>query len=567
MRQSNMLIPTLREVPKEADIPSHQLLLKAGYIRKLASGVYNFLPLGKRVLRKLETIIREEMDRTGAQEIQMPSLQPAELWESSGRWETMGLELMRLNDRHERRFALGATHEEVVTSLIGDEINSYKKLPLTVYQIQNKFRDEKRPRFGLLRGREFLMKDAYSFHETYESLDEAYDQLFTAYKRIFERCGLNFRAVIADSGAMGGKDTHEFMVLSDIGEDTIAYSDESDYAANVEMAPVHQTYESSNDEAMPLEKVETPNAKTMQEVADYLDHTLQEGMKAIMFKVDDRFVMVVTRGDHEVNDVKVKNLLDANIVELATEQETIDAVGAGFGSLGPIGVPDDVEVIADHAVKALVNATCGANDNGYHYRNVNPERDFSATQYADVRFIEEGDPSPDGHGTIQFAKGIEVGHVFKLGSIYADKLGASFLNQEGRAQHYIMGCYGIGVSRTLAAVVEQFHDEQGMLWPDSLVPFDVHIVNLNMKKDEQVTVAESVYDTLQHQGFDVLYDDRPERAGVKFNDSDLIGITHRVTVGKRAGEGYVEYKNRQTGEQQDVHVDDLPAFLSSTTHA
>ncbi|NIK10825.1 proline--tRNA ligase [Alkalibacillus almallahensis] len=563
MRQSNMLIPTLREVPKEADIPSHQLLLKAGYIRKLASGVYNFLPLGKRVLRKLETIIREEMDRTGAQEIQMPTLQPAELWEASGRWETMGLELMRLNDRHERKFALGATHEEVVTSLIGDEINSYKKLPLTVYQIQSKFRDEKRPRFGLLRGREFLMKDAYSFHETYESLDEAYNRLFEAYKRVFERCGLNFRAVIADSGAMGGKDTHEFMVLSDIGEDTIAYSDQSDYAANVEMAPVLPTQEKSETEPKPLEKIETPNAKTMQEVADFLGHSLQEGMKAIMFKVDDRFVMVVTRGDHEVNDVKLKNLFDAKFIELATEQETIDVVGAGFGSLGPINVPEDVEVIADYAVKPLVNASCGANENGYHYRNVTPERDFEVTQYADVRFIEEGDPSPDGHGTIQFAKGIEVGHVFKLGSLYADKLNASFLNQEGRAQTYIMGCYGIGVSRTLASVVEQFHDEQGMFWPDSLVPFDVHIINLNMKKDEQVDLAETVYTNLQEQSFDVLYDDRQERAGVKFNDSDLIGITHRVTIGKRANEGYVEYKNRKTGEQQDIHVDELVSFLKT----
>ncbi|MDQ0350659.1 prolyl-tRNA synthetase [Alkalibacillus filiformis] len=563
MRQSNMLIPTLREVPKEAEIASHQLLLKAGYIRKLASGVYNFLPLGKRVLRNLEKIVREEMDRAGAQEIQMPSLQPAELWETSGRWDTMGLELMRLNDRHERPFALGATHEEVVTSLIRDEINSYKKLPLTVYQIQTKYRDEKRPRFGLLRGREFLMKDAYSFHEDFDSLDETYDQLFNAYKRVFERCGLNFRAVIADSGAMGGKDTHEFMVLSDVGEDTIAYSDTSEYAANVEMAPVVTQYEPRNEEQKPLEKVETPNAKTMQEVADYLGHSLAEGMKAIMFKVDERLVLVVTRGDHEVNDVKVKNLFDAGIVELATEQETLDAIGAGFGSLGPINVEETVEVIADQAVKSLVNATCGANENGYHFKNVNPDRDFEVSQYADLRFIEEGDPSPDGQGTIQFAKGIEVGHVFKLGSLYADKLGASFLNQQGRSQNYVMGCYGIGVTRTLAAVVEQYHDDHGMFWPDSLVPFDVHIINLNAKKEEQVEVAEQVYEQLQSKGFDVLYDDRQERAGVKFNDSDLIGVTHRVTIGKRAHEGYVEYKHRKTGEQQDIHIDELVDFLKS----
>ncbi|GAA0461542.1 proline--tRNA ligase [Alkalibacillus silvisoli] len=563
MRQSNMLIPTLREVPKEAEIASHQLLLKAGYIRKLASGVYNFLPLGKKVMRKLESIIREEMDRAGAQEIQMPSLQPAELWQTSGRWNTMGLELMRLNDRHERQFALGATHEEVVTSLIRDEINSYKKLPLTLYQIQAKYRDEKRPRFGLLRGREFLMKDAYSFHEDFDSLDVTYDRLFDAYKRIFERCGLNFRAVIADSGAMGGKDTHEFMVLSDVGEDTIAYSDTSDYAANVEMAPVVTQYKTPQGEKKSLEKVETPNAKTMQEVADYLGHTLQEGMKAIMFKVDERLVLVVTRGDHEVNDIKVKNLLNADIVELATENETINAVGAGFGSLGPINVPEEVDVIADNAVQSLINATCGANENGYHYKNVTPERDFAVNQYADIRFIEEGDPSPDGQGTIQFAKGIEVGHVFKLGSLYADKLGASFLNKEGRAQSYVMGCYGIGVTRTLAAVVEQYHDENGMFWPDSLVPYDVHIINLNAKKEEQVEVSEKVYDQLQAKGYEALYDDRQERAGVKFNDSDLIGITHRITIGKRAHEGYVEYKHRQTGEQQDVHIDELVGFLQS----
>ncbi|WP_188205841.1 proline--tRNA ligase [Alkalibacillus aidingensis] len=565
MRQSNMLIPTLRELPKEAELPSHQLLLKAGYIRKLASGVYNFLPLGKKVLRKVENIVREEMDRAGAQEIQMPILQPAELWQTSGRWNTMGDELMRLKDRHERPFALGATHEEVVTSLIRDEVNSYKKLPLTVYQIQNKYRDEKRPRFGLLRGREFLMKDAYSFHEDFESLDETYNRLFEAYKRIFERCGLNFRAVIADSGAMGGKDTHEFMVLSDVGEDTIAYSDTSDYAANVEMAPVMSEYEKPNVEPKELKKIETPNAKTMQEVADYLGHSLKEGMKAIMFKVDDRFVMVVTRGDHEVNDVKVKNLCDAEIVELATEHETKSVMGAGFGSLGPINSPEEVEVVADHAVKYLVNASCGANEDGYHYTNVNPDRDFKVSQYADLRSIEEGDPSPDGQGTIKFAKGIEVGHVFKLGTLYADKLGGSFLNQQGKAESFVMGCYGIGVSRTLSAVVEQYHDENGLLWPDSLTPFDVHVINLNAKKSEQIEVADQVYESLKSQNFDVLYDDRQERAGVKFNDSDLIGIPYRVTIGKRANEGYVEFKHRKTGDQQDVHIDELVRFLNQLT--
>ncbi|MFD2638310.1 proline--tRNA ligase [Piscibacillus salipiscarius] len=563
MRQSNLLIPTLREVPAEADLKSHQLLLKAGFIRQLASGVYNFLPLGKRVLRKVENIVREEMDRAGAQEVQMPALQPAELWQATGRWDTMGQELMRLKDRHERNFALGATHEEVVTALVRDEVNSYKKLPFSLYQIQAKYRDEKRPRFGLLRGREFLMKDAYSFHETYESLDETYDVIFNAYKRIFERCGLNFRAVIADSGAMGGKDTHEFMVLSDVGEDIIAYSNESDFAANIEMAPVVSNYEKSTEAPKSLEIVETPNAKSMQEVADFLKHDLNQGMKAIMFKVDEKFVLVVTRGDHEVNDVKLKNLYEADIVELATEQETKEVVGAGFGSLGPINVSEDVEVVADHAVQYLVNATCGANEDGHHFKNVNPERDFTVTQYADLRFIQEGDLSPDGKGTIEFARGIEVGHVFKLGTKYADALNATFLNKEGRAQTYIMGCYGIGVSRTLASIVEQYHDEQGIVWPKDLAPFQVHLINLNVKKEEQVELSDQLYNQLLNSGVDVLYDDRPDRAGVKFNDSDLIGIPYRVVVGKRASEGYVELKYRESGEQEDIHIDELQKHLKN----
>ncbi len=415
----------------------------------------------------------------------------------------------------------------------------------------------------MLRGREFLMKDAYSFHETYESLDETYDVIFNAYKRIFERCGLNFRAVIADSGAMGGKDTHEFMVLSDVGEDIIAYSNESDFAANIEMAPVVSNYEKSTEAPKSLEIVETPNAKSMQEVADFLKHDLNQGMKAIMFKVDEKFVLVVTRGDHEVNDVKLKNLYEADIVELATEQETKEVVGAGFGSLGPINVSEDVEVVADHAVQYLVNATCGANEDGHHFKNVNPERDFTVTQYADLRFIQEGDLSPDGKGTIEFARGIEVGHVFKLGTKYADALNATFLNKEGRAQTYIMGCYGIGVSRTLASIVEQYHDEQGIVWPKDLAPFQVHLINLNVKKEEQVELSDQLYNQLLNSGVDVLYDDRPDRAGVKFNDSDLIGIPYRVVVGKRASEGYVELKYRESGEQEDIHIDELQKHLKN----
>ncbi|WP_077621934.1 proline--tRNA ligase [Sediminibacillus massiliensis] len=557
MRQSQMLLPTLREVPADAEIKSHQLLVRAGFIRQTASGVYSFLPLGKRVLKKVEEIVRQEMDKIGANEMLMPAMQPAELWKETGRWDNFGPELMRFNDRHDREFALGATHEEVITSLVKDEVKSYKKLPLTLYQIQTKYRDEKRPRFGLLRGREFVMKDAYSFHDSFESLDESYKKMYQAYSNIFRRCGLNFRAVIADSGSMGGKDTHEFMVLSEVGEDTIAYSDTSEYAANIEMAPAVDTYEKSEESARELEEVETPDKKTMQEVADYLRHPLEKGLKTLMFKIDGKLVLVVCRGDHEINDIKLKNLYDADVVELATEQETRATIGAGFGSLGPVGVTEDIEVVADNAVKYAVNVSCGANKDGVHLVNVNPDRDFKVKTYADLRFIQEGDVSPDGEGIIKFARGIEVGHVFKLGSFYAEKLGASFLNDQGKAQTMVMGCYGIGVSRTLAAVVEQYHDENGISWPSNLAPYQVHLLALNMKKEEQKSLAESIYDRLLKAGIEVLFDDRKERAGVKFSDSDLIGIPVRITVGKQAGEGIVEVKQRANGEQQELHEDDL----------
>ncbi|SDJ01184.1 proline--tRNA ligase [Salimicrobium halophilum] len=557
MRQSKMLVPTLKENPSDADIASHQLLVRAGYIRQLASGIYTLLPLGKRVLSKIEKVIREEMDRSGAQEMLLSALQPAELWQESGRWYTYGPELMRMNDRHNREFALGATHEEAMTSIIRDEIGSYKKLPMTLYQIQNKFRDEKRPRFGLLRGREFLMKDAYSFNESYESLDESYQMMFDAYCRIFERLGLNYRAVIADSGAMGGKETHEFMVLSDVGEDVIAYSDTSKYAANVEMAPVVQTYEKSAETPLEKEKVATPDQKTMQEVADYLDHGLDQGLKSIMFEVDDKYVLVVTRGDHEVNDVKVKNLYDAKVVELASEEDTKRLMGAGFGSLGPIDAPEEVEVVADHAVEAMVNITCGANDEGFHYKNVTPGNDFAPDRYADMRFIEEGDPSPDGKGIIQFARGIEVGHVFKLGSFYAENMGATFLDNSGKSQTMVMGSYGIGVSRTLAAMVEQFHDDQGIVWPNQVAPYQVHVLSLNPKKEEQRVLADKIYADLLAEGLEVLYDDRPERAGVKFADSDLIGIPVRIIVGKKAGEEIVEMKRRDSDSKEELSYDSV----------
>ncbi|UII57446.1 proline--tRNA ligase [Cytobacillus spongiae] len=561
MKQSMTLIPTLREVPADAEIKSHQLLLRAGFIRQNASGVYSYLPLAKKVLQKVEAIVREEMDAAGAVELLMPALQQAELWQESGRWYSYGPELMRLKDRHDRDFALGATHEEVITSLVRDEVKSYKRLPLTLYQIQSKFRDEKRPRFGLLRGREFIMKDAYSFHSSQESLDEVYDQIFQAYSNVFSRCGLNFRAVIADSGAMGGKDTHEFMVLSEVGEDTIAYSDTSNYAANIEMAPVVTKYEKSTESLKTLEKVQTENQKTIEEVSNFLNVSPERCIKSLLFKVDEAYVLVLVRGDHEVNEIKLKNLLEASTVELAGPEETKAVLGCSVGSLGPIQV-SNVELVADYAVEAIVNGVCGANEEHVHYMNVCPARDFEVKQYADLRFIQEGDVSPDGQGTILFAKGIEVGHVFKLGTRYSEAMNGVYLDENGRTQPMIMGCYGIGVSRTMAAIAEQFNDEKGFVWPKNMAPFDLHLLAMNMKDEAQAALAEELYGYIKGQRFDVLFDDRNERPGVKFTDSELIGIPIRITVGKKASDGIVEVKVRKTGEMVEVHKDELIQVIS-----
>jgi prolyl-tRNA synthetase len=557
MKQSMTFIPTLREIPADAEVKSHQLMLRAGFTRQNTSGVYSYLPLAHKVLKKIEQIVREEMNNAGASELLMPALQQAELWQESGRWYSYGPELMRLKDRHNREFALGATHEEMITSLVRDEIKSYKRLPLSLYQIQTKFRDEKRPRFGVLRGREFIMKDAYSFHATHESLDEVYVKMFTAYQNIFSRCGLDFRAVIADSGAMGGTDTHEFMVLSDIGEDTIAYSDTSQYAANIEMAPVIATYEKSTEEQKELVKIETPDQKTIEEISTFLNVSKESCIKSVLFKVDDKFVLVLVRGDHEVNDIKVKNLFGASVVDLATPEETIKALNCVPGFIGPINVSEDVEVVADHAISTVVNGVCGANQEQYHFQGVNIERDAKITQFADLRFIQEGDKSPDGEGSIKFAKGIEVGHVFKLGTRYSQSMNATFLDENGRTQPMIMGCYGIGVSRTLAAIIEQHHDENGIVWPGSVAPFQIHVIPVNVKNDSQKDLAEKLYTEFTQIGYEVLIDDRAERVGVKFADSDLIGLPVRVTVGKRADEGIVEVKIRKTGESFEVPVDEL----------
>ncbi|MFC7372206.1 proline--tRNA ligase [Fictibacillus iocasae] len=557
MKQSQLFMPTLREVPSDADIKSHQMLLRAGFIRQNAAGIYSFLPLGKKVLQKVEAIVREEMNNAGSQEMMMPALQLADLWEESGRWQSYGPELMRLKDRHDRDFALGATHEEVITSIIRDEIKSYKKLPLNVYQIQTKFRDEKRPRFGLLRGREFIMKDAYSFHHTQESLDHTYETMKSAYSAIFSRLGLNFRSVLADSGSIGGKDNHEFMVLSEIGEDWIAYSSESDFAANIEMAPVHDTYTMPEGEELSFEPVDTGDARTIAEVAAKLECSEDTIIKSLLFIADGVPVLVLVRGDHEVNEIKLKNVLGADDLALASEQETLKVMGTAPGTIGPVNISSEIRVIADHAVKYVKNGICGANEESTHLKNVNMGRDASVERYEDIRFIKEGDPSPDGKGIIQFAKGIEVGHVFKLGKVYSEPMKAEFLDENGKNQTMIMGCYGIGVSRTLAAVAEENNDEKGLIWPLALAPFDVHVIAVNSKNTEQAEAADALYSQLKEAGYDCLYDDRPERAGVKFADADLIGVPLRVMAGKKAGEGIVELKVRKTGESYELPISEV----------
>ncbi|MBC1504187.1 proline--tRNA ligase [Listeria booriae] len=558
MRQTLSFIPTLKEVPADAEVKSHQLLLRAGFIRQTASGIYSYLPLAKLTLQKIETIIREELNRIDAVELLMPALQPAELWQESGRWEDYGSELMRLKDRNSRDFALGPTHEEVITSLLQDEIKSYKRLPLTLYQIQTKFRDEKRPRFGLLRGREFIMKDAYSFHATEKSLDATYDKMYQAYSNIFTRCGLDFRAVIADSGSIGGNETKEFIVLSDIGEDTIAYSDSSDYAANVEMAPVMYMEKKSHEETGTLEKVATPGQRTIADIVEFLEVPIEKTVKSMLFVLDEEeIIMVLVRGDHEVNDIKIKNALSATTVEPATNEQAIELLGSGFGSLGPIGVPEHVRIFADNAVQDIVNAVVGANEEDFHIINTQPKQDFNVHTYFDLRLIQEGDLSPDGHGVIKFAEGIEVGHIFKLGTKYSEAMNATFLDENGRSNPFIMGCYGIGVSRLLSAIAEQQADESGLVWDRNISPLDLHLIPVNMKSEEQVAFAEELYASLQEMGYSVLLDDRTERAGVKFADADLIGLPMRVTVGKKAAEGIVEVKIRKTGEMIEVRKEEL----------
>ncbi|WP_194745996.1 proline--tRNA ligase [Staphylococcus chromogenes] len=561
MKQSKVFIPTLREVPAEAEAVSHQLLLKAGLIKQNAAGIYSYLPLATRVLQNISEIIREEMERIDAVEVVMPVLQQSELWKESGRWEAYGPELMRLHDRNEREFALGPTHEEVITSLVRDELRSYKQLPLTLFQIQTKFRDEKRPRFGLLRGREFIMKDAYSFHTDEESLMQTYQDMYDAYGRIFKRVSLNVRPVVADSGAIGGNHTHEFHALSAIGEDTIVYSDESDYAANIEKAEVPYTPSNVEKAPMqPLEKIATPQIKTAKDLATFLDRPLDQITKSMIFKVEGEFVLILVRGHHEINDVKLKDFFKTDQVELANDNDIRNLLGASPGSLGPI-TDKEIKVYADHYVQDLSNLVVGANEDDYHFINANIGRDFEVEAYGDFRFILEGEPLSGGAGIAKFAEGIEVGQVFVLGNKYSEAMNATVLNNQGREQTLTMGCYGIGVSRTLSAIIEQHHDENGIIWPKAVTPYDIHVISVNPKKEEQRELADQIYNQFNND-YKVLYDDRQERAGVKFNDADLIGLPLRIVVGKNASDGIVEVKRRDNGEKEDVNVNDLTTYIS-----
>lgn len=561
MKQSKVFIPTMKEVPAGAEALSHRLLLKAGLIKQSTSGIYSYLPLAARVLNNIEAIVREEMERIDAVEILMPALQQAELWEESGRWSAYGPELMRLQDRNGREFALGPTHEEVVTSIVRDELKSYKQLPLTLFQIQSKYRDEKRPRFGLLRGREFIMKDAYSFHADEDSLDASYQDMYNAYGRIFKRVGINARPVVADSGAIGGSHTHEFMALSEIGEDTIVYSEQSDYAANIEKAEVVYQANEKHEDLQPLTKIETPNIHTAQELATFLDKPLDEITKSMVFKIDGEFIMVLVRGHHELNDIKLKAYFGTDNIELASEDEIVNLLGAKPGSLGPV-FDKEIKVYADNFIQDLNNIVVGANEDGYHLLNANIGRDFEVDAFGDFRFILEGEPLSDGSRPARFAEGIEVGQVFKLGTKYSESMNATFLDNQGKAQPLLMGCYGIGVSRTLSAIVEQNNDENGIIWPKSVTPFDLHLITINPKKDDQRELADQLYTQLK-ENYDVLYDDRKERAGVKFNDADLIGLPVRVVVGKNAAEGIVEVKRRDTGESEEVYVDNLINYVNT----
>ncbi|MFP1763010.1 proline--tRNA ligase [Lonsdalea quercina] len=568
MRTSQYLLSTQKETPADAEVISHQLMLRAGMIRKLASGLYTWLPTGLRVLKKVENIVREEMNSAGAIEISMPVVQPADLWQESGRWEQYGPELLRFADRGERPFVLGPTHEEVITDLVRNEISSYKQLPLTFYQIQTKFRDEVRPRFGIMRAREFLMKDAYSFHTSQESLQATYDALYAAYTKIFSRMGLNFRAVQADTGSIGGSASHEFQVLAACGEDDIAFSTESDFAANIELAEAVAPNVERAAPTQDMTLVETPNAKTIAELVEQFDVPVEKTVKTLLVKATEEsahpLVALLVRGDHELNEVKAEKLdLVASPLTFATEEEIRALVNAGPGSLGPVNL--SLPVIIDRTVAVMSDFSAGANIDGKHYFGINWERDVALPQVADLRNVVEGDQSPDGQGTLQIKRGIEVGHIFQLGTKYSEAMKATVQGEDGRNQTLTMGCYGIGISRVIAAAIEQNHDDRGIIWPDVLAPFQVAILPMNMHKSFRVKeVAERIYQQLRDNGVEVLMDDRKERPGVMFADMELIGIPHTIVIGDRnLDNDDIEYKNRRQGEKQMIKTGEVVDFLLS----
>ena len=551
MRASNLYAPTLRNTPAEAEIVSHQLMYRAGMIRKVAGGMYTFLPLGWRVIRKIEQIIREEMDAAGGQEIMMPILQPGELWQESGRWSAYGAEMMRMKDRHGRDFCLGPTHEEMITDLVRDELHSYKQLPVMLYQIQDKFRDERRPRFGLMRSREFIMKDLYSFDKDPEGMMVSYQKMYDAYSKIYTRMGLEYRPVEADSGAIGGGHSHEFTVLADAGESNIAYCSQCDYAASDEKAELKPETMPA-EEALPLEKVSTPGTNTIESLCDFLKIPAEKTIKAVAYQTDtDELVLVFIRGDHDVNEVKVLNEVEGALELRMADEEVIQAAGGCPGFMGPIGIKKGTHVFVDASVMNVQNGVTGANEKDVHYKNVNPERDFDkdAIVISDFRMVKEGDPCPHCGAPMKMTRGIEAGQVFALGTKYSAAMGATFLDEQGKEQPLYMGCYGIGVGRTMAAAIEQNNDKDGIVWPRAIAPFEVVVAVVNAKKDDQLAYGESIYKECQAVGIDTLLDDRKERAGVKFKDCDLIGYPLRVTIGPKAVEGdTIEIKVRKTGE-------------------
>ncbi|MEW8383927.1 MAG: proline--tRNA ligase [Candidatus Thiodiazotropha taylori] len=569
MRTSQFPLHTVKETPADAETASHQLMLRAGLIRKLASGLYTWLPLGLRVLRKVERIVRQEMNRAGALEVLMPTIQPAELWQESGRWEQYGPELLRLHDRHQRDFCYGPTHEEIITDLARNELRSYKQLPVNFYQIQTKFRDEVRPRFGVMRAREFLMKDAYSFHLDQASLQQTYEQMHQAYSRIFSRCGLDFRPVAADTGSIGGNASHEFHVLAESGEDAIAFSDRSDYAANIELAEAVAVAQADSDGDQPMSLVDTPDAKTIQELVEQFDQAIDHTVKTLVVKAaeesDSSLIALLVRGDHELNEIKAEKLEEvASPLCFASEEEIRESLGAGPGSLGPVNLP--IPIIVDRSVAQMKDFSAGANQDGKHLFHIQWGRDLEQpARVADLRNVQEGDPSPDGQGTLTIARGIEVGHIFQLGDKYSQALNATVLDENGKAVVMTMGCYGIGVTRVVAAAIEQHHDDRGITWPSSLAPFQVALCPMKMSKSARVReTVEKLYEQLNAVGIEVLLDDRDVRPGFMFADMELIGIPHRIVVGdKSLDQDQVEYRARGDSENQFISVTEIVNHISS----